>query len=58
MDLKLDLDPELTPLHDLRWDIDGTGARDGVDPKLRLKSYNPNMDPELDPDPELTPNMI
>ena len=38
---------------DLRWDIDGTGARDELDPKLRWKSYNPNMDLELDL--ELTP---
>ena len=34
MDLELDPDLELTP-HDLRCDIDGIGARDGVDPKLR-----------------------
>ena len=34
---------------DLRWDIDGTGARDELDPKLRWKSYNPNMDLELQP---------
>ena len=46
------------PPHDLRWDIDGTGTRDGVDPKLRSKGYNPNMDLELDLDPELTPLMI
>ena len=39
--------------HELQWDIDGTGARDGADPKLRSKSYNPNMDLELDP--EFTP---
>ena len=50
MDLELDL--EFIP-HELRWDIDGTGAGDGVDPKLRLKSCNPNMDPDLDM--ELTP---
>ena len=30
----MDLEPELT-LNELRWDIDGTGARDGVNPKLR-----------------------
>ena len=58
MDMELDLDPEFTPQHDLRWDMDGTGAGDGVDPKLRLKSYNPNMDPEQDPDLELTPSNI
>ena len=38
--------------HDLRWDIDGIGARDGVDPKLRSKSYSPNMDLELNLDTE------
>ena len=27
----------VNPLHDLRLDIDGTGARDGVDPKSRSK---------------------
>ena len=37
------------PPCDLRWDTDGTGARDGVDPKLRSKSYNPNMALELTP---------
>ena len=42
------------PSHELMWDIDGTGARDGVDPKLRSKHYNPNMVLELDPDLELT----
>ena len=31
-----------------------TGAEDGVDPKLRSKSCNPNRDLQLDPDPELT----
>ena len=51
--MQLNPDPELTPLHDPRQDIDGTGARDGVDPKLRSKGCNPNMDLELDP--ELTP---
>ena len=35
MDLELDLDLEFAPLHEIRWDIDGDGARDGVDPKLR-----------------------
>ena len=57
MDLALDPDLELTPT----WPkvrIDRTGARDGVDPKLRSKSCNPNMDLELDPDLELTPHMI
>ena len=44
----------VNPPHDLRLDIDGTGARDGMDPKLRSKCYNPNMDLELDPEPELT----
>ena len=39
------------PPNELRWDIDGT--RGEMDPKLRLKRYNPNM--ELDLDPELTP---
>ena len=49
----MDLDLELIPPHDLSWDIDGTWARDGVDPKLRSKSYNPNNNLELDL--ELTP---
>ena len=31
MELNLDPDLELTP-DELRWDIDGTGARDRVDP--------------------------
>ena len=48
---------ELTPHHDLRWDIDGVGTRDGVDPKLSSKSYKPNMDLELDLDLELTPKI-
>ena len=57
--MDLELDPKLTPLkYDLGWEIDRTGARYGVDPKLRLKSYNQNMDLELDPDPELTSHMI
>ena len=56
MDLQLDPDPGLTP-HELRWDIDGTGARDRVDPELRSKSYNSNMDLQLDPDPKLTCHM-
>ena len=56
MDLELDLN--LTPPYKLKWDIDWTRAGDGVDPKLSSKSYNPNMDLELDPDPELTPHMI
>ena len=34
---------------DDRWGIDGTGTRDELDPKLRWKSYNPNMDLELTP---------
>ena len=42
MDLELDLDPELTPSHDLRWDTDGNGARDGEDPKLEVKKLQPN----------------
>ena len=46
------LNLELTP-HDLSWDIDGTGPGDGVDPKLRPKGYNLNMDPELGPDLDL-----
>ena len=50
-----DLDPALPP-HDLSWDTDGIGARDGVDFKLKWKSYNPNMDLELDPDMELNPS--
>ena len=58
MDLELDPDLELTPHHELRRDIDGTGARDRVDPKLRSKSYNPNMDLQLDPDPGLTPHEL
>ena len=48
MDLELDPDLEVIPPHDLRWDIDGTGASDGAEPKLRSKSYNPNVDLELD----------
>ena len=65
MDMELDpgVDPkygseahELTP--NMRWDIDGTWARDRVDPKLRSKSHNPNMDMELDLDPELTPSTM
>ena len=54
MDMELDL--ELTPYNELRWDIDGTGTidRDRVGPKLRSKSHNPNMDL----DPGLTPIMI
>ena len=55
MDLELDPDSDLTPTHDLRWNIDGPGDRDGVDPKLRSKSYNTNMDLVLDLDPELNP---
>ena len=47
---------QVNPPHDLRLDIDGTWARDGVDPKFRSKCYNPNMDLELDPEPELTPH--
>ena len=43
----MDLELELT-LSELRWDIDR--ARDGVDPKLRSKRYNPNMDLELNLD--------
>ena len=39
--------------NDLRLDIDSNRAIDEVDPKLRLKSYNPNIDLELHP--ELTP---
>ena len=34
MDLELDLDTELNS-YEQRWDIDGTGVQDGVDPKLR-----------------------
>ena len=44
------------PPNELRWDIDGTRVRDGVDPKLKSKSYNLDMHLELDPDLELTPN--
>ena len=51
---ELDPDPEFTP-HDLSCDLDGTGARDGVEPKLRSKSNNQNIDLELDQDLELTP---
>ena len=40
------------PPLDLRWEIDETGVRDGVDPKLSSNSCNPNMD--LEPDQELT----
>ena len=49
------MDLELIP-NELRWTIDGTRAGDGVDPKLKSKSYIPNMHLELNPDPELTPN--
>ena len=49
------MDWSSTP-NELRWDIDGTRVRDGVDPKLKSKSYNLNMHLELDPDLELTPN--
>ena len=38
-----------------KWDIDGTGDRDGVEPKLRSKSYNTNIDLDLDMDVELIP---
>ena len=50
-----DLDPALPP-HDRSWDTVGIGAKDGVDFKLMWKSYNPNMDLELDPDMELNPS--
>ena len=50
-----DLDPALPP-HDRSWDTDGIGAKDGVDFKLKWKSYNPNMNLELDPDMELNPS--
>ena len=33
--MDLELDPELTPTEDLRYDIEGTGAGAGVDPKLK-----------------------
>ena len=56
MDMELDL--KVTPPNKLRWDIDGTGAGDEMNHKLRSKSYNPNMDLELDPDPELTPQKL
>ena len=57
--MELDPDPRGDPLHnDLGWGIEGTGTRDRVDPKLRSKGYNPNMDLKLDLDPELTPHMI
>ena len=46
--MDLDLDPELTP----HMVLGRTGGRDGVDPKLRSKSNNPNMDL----DPELIPS--
>ena len=52
--MDLDLDPALTP-QDLRQDIEGTGAGGRVNPKLKSKGYNPNMDVALDQDPELTP---
>ena len=52
MDLELNPDLHMMP-HDLRWDIDGTRARDRVKSKLRFKSYNPNMDLELDSELEL-----
>ena len=31
MYLEVDLDPELIPPHDLRWELDWTGAGEGVD---------------------------
>ena len=40
MELEQDPDPELTLQKKLRWDIDGTEAKDGVDPKLKSKSCN------------------
>ena len=52
------MDLELSPRDELRWDIDGTGAGDGVDPKLRLKSYNPIIDLEQDPDLEWPPLQV
>ena len=33
--------------------MDGTGTRDGVDPKIWSKCCNPNMDLEIDPQQEL-----
>ena len=45
------------PPHELRWDINGTWARDRVGPELRSKSYNLNMNLELDPNQEVTPYM-
>ena len=40
MNLELDPDVALTPLpHDLRCDIDGTAARDGVDPQKWQPKY-------------------
>ena len=56
MDLELVPDLGWTPHHQVRLDIDGTEAGDGVDPKLRSKSYNQNMD--LDLDLGLTPHII
>ena len=58
MYLELDADLELTPPHDLRWEIDGIEPRDGVDPKIKVKNCNWIMDLELDLDPEWTPHMI
>ena len=54
MDLELDPDLELTLPHDVRWDIDGTGARDGVDPQKVQHKYGsgagsrPRVDPLYD----------
>ena len=53
--LDLELDLELTPPHDLRWDIDGIGARDGGDPKLRFKKVQPQYGSGSGYVPELTP---
>ena len=33
------MDLELTPPHDLRWDIDGAGAIEGVDPEKVQHKY-------------------
>ena len=44
-----DLDLELTPKHDLRWDIDGTGAGDGVDPQKVQHKYGSKARSGVDP---------
>ena len=35
----MELQMELTPPHDIRWEIDGTGAREGIDPAKVQQKY-------------------